>query len=140
MPGCLKGLHLGSVEVYQKYFNLYCSFNVLHYCEQIVCADSSLLDYRTVLFKYGKCGVIEMLKYTTLRKSDNIERIPRNEMTVYMSNVEAVGARKRECERKKKTRLKGLEHARKEYRDRNIQKFLYHDYPLERVLKNKCQI
>ncbi len=84
-------------------------------------------------------GVVEGLKHNTLSWFAHIERMAENVMTkrVYMSMVDVVGARGRPPDRvlvyvreREERRMKGLEHAWRECKDRNKWRLFCCAHPL----------
>ena len=90
-----------------------------------------------------KCGVVEMVKRSTLRWFGHMERMPGSEMTkrVYRSVVKAVAARGRPpvkwedrvleyVKERGERRMRGLESARRECEDRNRWRLFCRGHPL----------
>ena len=100
-----------------------------------------------------KCGVVEGVRRNTLRWFGHMERMAQGEITkrVYMSVIDAVGARGRpqrqwedgvlEYVRERgERRMRGMEHARRECKDRNTWRLFCRGHPLGGVLRNRRQI
>ncbi len=96
------------------------------------------------------CGVVEMVKRSTLRWSGHLERMDERELTkrIYRSKVDAGNVRERPpikwedrvmkyvCERE---RERGLEDVRVRCMDRCKWRLFCHGHPLKGVQRNRCQ-
>ena len=100
-----------------------------------------------------KCGVVEGVKRSTLRWFGHMERMDESEITkrVYRSKIDAVGVRGRPPIRwddrvmeyvneREGGRFRGLEHARREYKDKEKWRLFYRGHPLRGVPRNRRHI